>query len=1020
MSLISSAASDLRIVCAGVLFNTLCNGGTLVLADPHTLETAAKICHVLPLTPSILATLDSKDRCDMEKSIFLGGESPSPSLIEAWSSPRRRLYNSYGPTETTCTALMGKLIPGKPITLGHPISYSTIILLDENGHESLEGEICIAGLGLALGYFRDPDRTAKSFITWNGMRVYKTGDYGKVTNFGMQFCGRKDSVVKNRGFLINLEGDVEPALMSFDKVNRASAFMSQGRLVAFVSPSQAKEGLREYLERTTSSFLIPDTIYPLDDFPTTSNGKIDHRSLVKIHEEEQDTDSNNLETGLSALEAVRRGISSVLRLQQSQVQGACSFRQLGGHSLAAVMLASALRKMGFEIGVADILLLDEVDTLAKSVKIVPDATSRSFQTTQVSLDQLKEEIAMTRPLGNETVVPMTDMQRRMVSASFDNPGLSFIKTSFTFEHPGQADLLSILYVAWERIHQRHEILHTSFFLTASSGAQIISPDPSFAWSQKFLTEAEWESACESEELLEVNQFPDFEAENQKSLSSVTVLTVKDSRTRFIWTIHHSLVDGWSMATLMDDFAACIDGQELPSAPQFAQVSQSISQLELESSDKAVRFWRDYLDVSIPVQRLKIPPPSNINDYTQGDVSQRLSISTKALEAAANNRLAVTPATILYAAWGLLLSRYCDAENIILGAVLSGRSLPIPGVENVIGPMINTLPLKVNADQSQTVRGFTQSVFKALCGILDFQWSPLSLIQEASGCKPSELFETLFALQYDFPQMPWKSKQISAPRDIRYTETTQLPLTVLLDSCEGILEVRCIYRKSYFGDQVIQRMMRQFDNILRALVEAAPSSGLDLVLSRPLDSSTIENFTSDPTQLIEKFEGVENLAQAINNMIREHPDICAVEGLTRSLTYEELGTLSDRLAFHLSRHTKPRDVICVVSDGSLSWVLALVAVIKAGAIYCPIDQKLPIERKKYMIANCQASLVLYTNAEQDLVACDVLSFNMESITGLGGAQEEDNFPVTSGARGDDIACLIYTSGSTGLPKGMLEL
>ncbi|PLB48990.1 nonribosomal peptide synthase GliP2 [Aspergillus steynii IBT 23096] len=943
--LICSIAFD---VCAGVMFNTLCNGGTLVLADPPTLEAAAKTCHVLPLTPSILATLDPKD-------------GPSPSLIEAWSSPQRRLYNSYGPTETTCTALMGRLQPGRPITMGFPISYSTIILLNENGHESSEGEICIAGLGLALGYFQDPDRTSNSFIVRNGTRIYRTGDYGKSTEHGLQFCGRKDSM-----------GDVEPALMSFDK----------GRLIAF------------YLESTTSSFLIPDVIYSLDDFPTTSNGKIDRRILAHIHEAEQGANSSELETGLPALEAIRRGFSHVLRLPQSQIQD-------------AVMLVSALRKMGFDIGVAEILMLDEVDKLAKSVRVLLDTIQHDSPANQVSLDHLKQEIAATRHLGNETIVPMTDMQTRMVSAS----------TSFTFEHSGQADFLPILYAAWDRLRQRHEILRTSFILNASSGAQIISHNGGFAWKQKSITESEWESTCQSEELLDVNAFADFDAENQESLSKVTVLTLHNTRTRFIWTVHHSLVDGWSMGTLMRDFAACLDDRELPPAPQFAQVSQSIGQLELESSDRAITFWKEYLTGFLPVRRLRLSPPSDINDYTQADVSRTLAVSVSSLEAAAKDKFAVTPATILYAAWGLLLSRYCSAENVILGAVLSGRSLPIPGVENVIGPMINTLPLSVNADETQTVQSFIHLVFKALCGILDFQWSPLSLIQEASGCKPSELFETLFALQYDFPQSPWESELVSAPQDIRYTEATQVPLTVLLDSCKGKFVVRCIYRKSHFEDQIIQHMMRQFDNILTALVEATPSSGLDLISSNLLNDNAIENFTSHSPQLIKTFDGTENLAQAIDTMVKTHPDICAVEGLTRSLTYEELGRMTDQIAIQLSKHTTPGDVICVISDGSVAWVLAMIATLKAGAIYCPIDQKLPVERKKYMIGNCQASLVLYTNPEQDIVACDVLSFSVESIMAEIDTKAEDIAPVHSGASGDDIACLIYTSGSTGLPKAV---
>lgn len=234
-------------MCAGVIFSTICNGGTLILADPPTLEAAAKTCHILPLTPSILSSLDPEAGFDRVEKIFLGGEAPPEPLIQAWYSPHRRVYNSYGPTETTCTVLMRELVAGLPITIGYPIPYSTVSLLDAEGLESLEGEICISGSGLALGYFGDPERTASSFVKLNGQKLYRTGDYGKHTKNGIRFCGRKDSMAKNRGFLINLEGDVEPALLSFEKVTRATACMVNGKLIAFVTPVEARDGLREYL-----------------------------------------------------------------------------------------------------------------------------------------------------------------------------------------------------------------------------------------------------------------------------------------------------------------------------------------------------------------------------------------------------------------------------------------------------------------------------------------------------------------------------------------------------------------------------------------------------------------------------------------------------------------------------------------------------------------------------------------------------------------------------------------------------
>ncbi|KAK2616886.1 nrps5 single domain, non-ribosomal peptide synthase-like protein [Conoideocrella luteorostrata] len=1000
-------------------FNTTHGTRVLLICSVAFDEAAAKTCHILPLTPSILATLEPQAGFDIVEKIFLGGENPSPALIEAWASPSRRLYNSYGPTETTCTALMGELLPRSPITIGFPISYSTVVLLDKDGLESTEGEICISGLGVAEGYFRDPDRTRTAFVERHGTLIYKTGDYGRHTNDGLQFCGRKDSVVKNRGFLINLEADVEPAVLSFAKVDGAAALMFQDRLIAFVTPSSAKDGLREYLANTVSSFLIPDIVHSLDKFPTTGNGKIDRRSLQSMCELEHGIDANRLETGLEVLEALRRGLAHVLYLPETQIKNTSSFRNLGGNSLTAVMLVSVMRKMGFEVSIAKVLLLDTVDELAATAKLLCDVQSEESPAQENSVRQLRQEISLTRPLGRSTIVPMTDMQLRMLTGNIATPGLSLIKASFTLDHPGKEDLTSVFRAAWTRLTERHEILRTTFILTSSNGAQVISPDVDFSWNKQVVSELEWESTCHREESPNLIDVTDFDPERQRSLSGLKLVTVPGKRTRVIWTVHHSLVDGWSMATLMRDLVSCLHDDPLPAPTQFAQVARKTGQLVDQSSQKAVSFWREYLHGFIPVQRLRFPPPSDVGDYTQATMSQKLTIDQPSLEIAAKCQFSVTPATILYAAWVLLISIYSDSDRVVIGAVLSGRSLPIPDVERIVGPLINTLPLAVDSTEAHSVQLFIQAVFKKLCEVLEYQWCPVSMVQEGCGSNPSELFETLFALQYDFPQLPWQSSKAPVPKDIRYNEATQVPLTVLLDSVDSRFEVRFIYRCSHFEDSIIKRMICHFDNLLSALVAAEPNSELSTVAEQMVVKSEYDPLTASPSDTVRSNKVPETLAYAIDTTIKSCADICAVEGPTQRLTYSELGRMTEHIATYLSHYVQQGSVVCVISDGSLHWLLAMIAVIRAGAIYCPVDRKLPLERKIYMVKNCRAALILYTGSYQDSLCRDIADLSIDSILSENLPGSDVALRRDSPPSGDDVACLIYTSGSTGLPKGMIH-
>ncbi|EZF28084.1 hypothetical protein H100_00007 [Trichophyton rubrum MR850] len=942
--LICSIAFD---VCAGVIFSTICNGGTLILADPPTLEAAAKTCHILPLTPSILSSLDPEAGFDRVEKIFLGGEAPPEPLIQAWYSPHRRVYNSYGPTETTCTVLMRELVAGLPITIGYPIPYSTVSLLDAEGLESLEGEICISGSGLALGYFGDPERTASSFVKLNGQKLYRTGDYGKHTKNGIRFCGRKDSMAKNRGFLINLEGDVEPALLSFEKVTRATACMVNGKLIAFVTPVEARDGLREYLSAN---------------------------SLVQIHEASQDADDSFLEVGLSGIETIRRAISYVLQQPMNQVTNTSSFRHLGGNSLAAVMLAS--EQFGRRLG---------------------------------------ETISRANFPGSESFASMTDIQTRMVRASIATPGLSFIKASFTLEHPGKDDFTATLRATWESIYKRHGILRTHFVLTEPE-VQVVYRDVKIAWTERMVTETDWDTVCREEEDFDLNQFSNFDPGERCSLSKITIVTISGIRTRFIWTVHHSLIDGWSMSMLIKEMASYLDNKLLPpTPPQFKHVALAIDQLSREYSSKIVSFWKAYTEGYVPVQTLRLPPPSDINDYKQATLTKNLTVSVSALEQAARDQFSVTPATLLYAAWGILISRYSGTDRAILGAVLSGRNFEIPGVENVIGPLINTLPLKIDANESQTAFVFVRGVFRALCEILQYQWSPFNMIQEGTGYNPAKLFETIFALQYDFPQMEGMFSGDSLPRDVRYTEATEIPLTVLLDSSDSKFIARFIYRRSYFSDNTIVQMCRHFDNLLTGLVNALPAANLSTVTRTMFSAPEYQALTAKalPPNCL-SLEG--SLSDAIEKAIECYPNVCAVEGLSRSLSYHEFGRVTAKIAEQLRKSIKLGDVVCVICDGSVTWLIAMIAVIRAGAVYCPIDQKLPRARMKYMVENSSASLIIHCNAKKDLVVNGTPCFNIIK------AMTEMAYTTTTKCResaptADDVACLIYTSGSTGFPKGI---
>ena len=285
----------------GTLFNTICNGGTVVLANRLNFQERTRNCTVLVVTPSILDVLSTpQSRTDYPHldRIFLGGETPSQQLLETWSAFNDvALWLAYGPTEATCAVLTGRLRAShdtgrfNPTQLGHCIPGSSVILLNNDMEtiegNDMEGEICIEGPCLTDGYWQDVGRTRDRFIEYHGRRIYRTGDLGRfvVTDDGdtvVSFCGRRDRVTKVRGFLVNLELDVDAGLRRLDSsITSVFSVVVDGKLCTAVVPASVDcRHLQAAWRLAAPSYLVPDKVVAFNDLPLTANGKVNPREVI--------------------------------------------------------------------------------------------------------------------------------------------------------------------------------------------------------------------------------------------------------------------------------------------------------------------------------------------------------------------------------------------------------------------------------------------------------------------------------------------------------------------------------------------------------------------------------------------------------------------------------------------------------------------------------------------------------------------------------------------------------------------
>ncbi|KAK0613166.1 Nonribosomal peptide synthetase 5 [Lasiodiplodia hormozganensis] len=612
------------------------------------------------------------------------------------------------------------------------------------------------------------------------------------------------------------------------------------------------------------------------------------------------------------------------------------------------------------------------------------------------------------------------MQVRMVRGTVDDPSLNFIKIGVSFDHGADETFLGALRTAWKQLSRRHSILQSSFKLDAAEPLQLLHKDVEIPWREDFISsEDEWKREYDVSGAIDPEDFTSFEEQDLKALSSVRVIVLPGVRCRLIWTVHHSLIDGWSASVILNDLWELLHGRELPPCPQFSDAAWCMRRLLQRESPAAKDFWKAQLGDVQDIPRLRVPPPEDATSKFLSERRRKLSkVKISDLEVAANE-YGVTTAALVYAAWAVVLSRYCDSQKVVLGTVLSGRSLPLEGVEKIVGPLINSLPMPVALQEDATVSEFVRQVFRSMCQLLDYQWTPNSLVQEATGRKGTDYFDTILAIQYDFPGHQWPNARFATPYDISIAETTETPLTIMVDAVEGCLDARFLFRPSNFGAPMIERMINHFENVLALLGDRSGAAGPVGEVAKNMLSAEEQHASLNCSDYIdEPYVGPETLAEAFELSLSQYPDQLAVEGLDRSLTYSELDAETRRVAKVLVEHgVKAGDIICIIADGSINWLLAIMSVVRTGAAYCPVDNKFPAERQSYMLSLCHPPVVLYPSAsirQNHSGHAGAVQLDVETIL---ASESDSTFVPKSQAAPHDLAVILFTSGTTGFPKAV---
>ncbi|HEU0077897.1 MAG TPA: condensation domain-containing protein, partial [Longimicrobiaceae bacterium] len=629
------------------------------------------------------------------------------------------------------------------------------------------------------------------------------------------------------------------------------------------------------------------------------------------------------------------------------------------------------------------------------------------------LSQAELDALLGRERGVEDVYPLTPLQEGMLFESLYAPGSGVYVGQFGFRLEGSLDA-DALERAWGAAVERHEALRAAFAWEGGHRPvqvvrrQVEVPFRRMDWRARSAAEQQAARAA----YLAADRAADF-ALDQAPLLRLALLRTGEAEHELLWTHHHLILDGWSLAVLFRDvlalYGAYVRGErrQLPKARRYWEY---VAWLAGRDRAAAERYWRAALAgfaAPTPLPVLRGGKGSGVGE--QGEVEWELgAVRTAALQEQVRH-WGVTLSTLVQGAWGLLLGRYAEEAEVLFGATVSGRPGELAGVEEMVGLFINTLPVRVRVDDGARVREWLEQVQAEQAGAREHGWAPLVEGQRWSEVGAG-LFESLVVVE-NYPVERGLGEGVEGVRveAVLGRDQASYPL-VLSAQVEAGLKLVLRYDGSRAERGAVERMLGHLETVLEGLTGDGQRQVREVSLLRDAErAQVLETWNATAADYPPAC-----IHQLIAAQAARTPHAPAVSAAHETVTYAELERRANRLAHRLRRlGVAPEVRVGLCLERSVDLVVAVLGVLKAGGAYVPLDPAYPAERLGYLLADSGTAVLL---AQAPLLprlpafAGEVLCLEHAALAG----EPEAGLPLEVDGR--NAAYVIYTSGSTGRPKG----
>ncbi|MDO3682170.1 amino acid adenylation domain-containing protein, partial [Paenibacillus ehimensis] len=650
----------------------------------------------------------------------------------------------------------------------------------------------------------------------------------------------------------------------------------------------------------------------------------------------------------------------------------------------------------------------------------PELTPSDVLLSGLTIEELEQLAERTQAIGElENVYALTPMQKGMLFHSLldAQSGAYFEQT--TFELRGRLDV-RVFEDSLNVLLQRHEIFRTNFIVGwKDQPVQVVfrSKDNGFAYMD-LRDMNETERAVYLDTFIREDRVRGFDLEKDP-LMRVSVLRTGEETYRFVWSSHHILMDGWCVALMTGEVFESYFALMQHKQPELAPVtpySQYIEWLEAQDAEEAARYWSGYLagyeqQTLLPTGKPQVKAEGQRFETLFCDLGKPLTGRIDQL--AKQHR--VTLHTLLQTVWGLLLHKYNGSQDAVFGSVVSGRPAEIPGIENMIGLFINTIPVRVRCEAEERFADVMRRGQGQALASQAYETYPLYEIQALTDQK-QDLVNHIMVFE-NYPVEERVEQLGSAERDqfeivdAQMVEQTNYDFNLLVMPGEAV-KLRFEYNALTYDRASIERLQHHFIYLLEQIAANPQIRVSDLEVVTPQEKAQVIEVFNATAADYPRDQTIHGLIEA---QAERTPDQTAVYFEGERLTYRELNERANRLARTLRARGVTKDrLVGLMTERSLDLIVGIVGVLKAGGAYVPIDPEYPEERIRYMLDDSGAELLLLQSGLRDRVAFAGTVVELDAAEAYG----EDGSNLTSVSGPDDLAYVIYTSGTTGKPKGVM--